>query len=55
MNEADGLVKDLRVNTSRQPGTGTSPDRPAPTSILAAGAASALVIGGLAWVAGAAD
>ncbi|WP_328676768.1 permease [Streptomyces sp. NBC_00322] len=55
MNEADGLVKDLRVDTSRQPGTCTSPDRPAPTSLLAAGAASILVIGGLAWVAGAAD
>ncbi|WP_406731476.1 permease [Streptomyces sp. NBC_01794] len=55
MNEADGLVKDLRVDTPRQPGTGTTSGRPAPAAVLAAGSASVLVVVGLAWAAGAAD
>jgi uncharacterized protein len=55
VNEPDGLVKDLRVDTSGQPRMGIPPGGPPPASVLAAGAASLLAVGGLAWAAGAVD
>ncbi|WSD36789.1 permease [Streptomyces sp. NBC_01750] len=55
MSEADGLVKDVRVDAPGQPATGNGPGRPAPPSVLVAGAASVLAVVGLAWAGGAAD
>ncbi|MCZ7456420.1 permease [Streptomyces sp. WMMC940] len=55
MNEPHGSVGHLRVDLPGPRGTGTGPGRPAPVSVLTAGAASVLVVAGLAWNAGAAD
>ncbi|MFD9967300.1 permease [Streptomyces sp. NPDC059011] len=55
MNEPNGSVRHLRVDASGPHGADPGTGRPAPASVLTAGAASVLVVAGLAWNAGAAD